>query len=198
MPRPRTPDEDDRLAAVHEAAHAVFALGDEDQPIILAGAVTLAGRGFGAAAIGLDTVRLGTLTDPGRVQARQTLIWSFVAGGVAETHAAKLWNIPLTPRETRAATQVDYQLARQVLAEISAEVDDRQLAEYEADIALTLEGKIWDVVAAFAAELQDKRRLEAAAATALVRKLCAEHLADDPDDAQDAQDESGALSPPTA
>lgn len=179
MPRPRTPDEDDRLAAVHEAAHAVFALGDEAQPIILAEAVTLAGRGFGAAAIGLDLIRLRALAEPARVRARETLIWSFVAGGVAETHAAKLWNIPLAPAETRAATQVDYQLARQVLAEIHAEVEDRQLAAYEADIALALDGRIWDVVAAFAAVLQNDRRLEAAAATALVRQLCAEHLADD-------------------
>lgn len=181
MQRPRTSEEDDRLAAIHEAAHAVFAIGPENQPILLADAVEITGRGFGAAAIGLDTGRLKRLAAADQTHAREILIWAFLAGGVAETRAARLWNIPLTPSETAAAARDDYALARQILAEIADAAAGRQLADYEDDVANNLEGKIWDVVVGFSAVLHEKRRLEPAAATALVRALCAEHLADDPE-----------------
>ncbi|AZS19202.1 hypothetical protein [Caulobacter sp. FWC26] len=189
-PRPRTEDEDDRLAAIHEAAHAVFAIGDEEQPVRLADAVTLAGRGFGAAAISLDEARRDALKAAGAydaVKARQVLIWAFVAGGVAETHAASLWDIPLTAAETRQATVVDYHLARTVLAQIAGHGDDWLLEDYEVDIAEALKGKIWDVVAAFAEVLRTQRTLSADDATTLVRRLCQEHLSDEDED----EDEPG-------
>jgi len=164
---------DDEVAAVHEAAHAVFAVFG--QWTRLAGPVVLKGPGYGDVVMGtnIEAIRRTIEADPGfaRDLPRIHLVRSLLAGPIAERILAAGGRADLSEDELRDVSKNDYRVAAEQLGELETP-RPRLLDQLEREVRDRLEQPvIWSAVERFAAILLERRRLEAEDATAILEGM---------------------------
>ena len=167
---------EDEVAAIHEAAHAVFAeFGDWTK---LAGPVVLKGPGHGDVVMATDppAIQRAIAADPGfdRDLPRIHLIRSLLAGPIAERMLVESGRAELGEGELEAACEGDYAVVAEQIDQLDPPRPDL-LERLERDVRARLEEPaLWSAVERFAAVLLDRRRLEADEAWAILGAMRAE------------------------
>lgn len=164
---------EDEVAAVHESAHAVFAVFGPWTK--LAGPVVLKGPGHGDVVMSTDTdaIRRSLAADSrfDRDLPRIHLIRSLLAGPLAERLLAERGRAILGEDALRDACEGDYAIVAEQLAALEPPRPDL-LDRLEREVRQRLEQPaVWAAVERFAAILLDRRRLEAAEASAILHAL---------------------------
>jgi hypothetical protein len=171
---------EDEIAAVHEAAHAVFAVFGEWTK--LAGPVVLKGPGSGDVVMSTDSEAIGRAieADHGfdRDLPRIHLVRSLLAGPIAERILADTGRAVLGEDELREASEGDYS----VIAEQLGQLDPPRpglLDILERDVRKRLDQPAtWSAVERFAAILIERRRLEPEEAMAILHGIRVESAVD--------------------
>ena len=171
---------EDEILAVHEAAHAVFAVFGEWTR--LAGPVVLKGPGHGdiVMATDIEAIRRTIEADPrfDRDLPRINLIRALLAGPIAERILMETGRAELGEDDLRAASTGDYAVIAEQLAELRPPRPGL-LHRLERDVRRRLEQPAtWSAVERFAAILLDRRRLEADEAMGLLDDIKAALPAD--------------------
>jgi hypothetical protein len=161
---------EDEVLAVHEAAHAVFAVAGEWTK--LAGPIILKGRGDGDVVMSTDTeaIRRSIEADPGfdRDLPRIHLIRSLLAGPMAERILMETGRAALTEQDLREAGRCDYAVVAEQLDQLSPPRPGL-LDRLEREVREKLEEPAtWSAVERFAATLIERRRLGAQEASAML------------------------------
>lgn len=173
---------EDEIAAVHEAAHAVFAVSGEWTK--LGGPAALQGPGHGDVIMSTDpeAIRRSIAADPAfdRDLPRIQLIRSLLAGPVAERILLETGRAALGEDELRQASAGDYAVISEQLGQLNPPRPGL-LERLEREVRQTLaEPAIWSAVEQFAAILLDRRSLEPNEATAILHGIRAATRADLP------------------
>jgi hypothetical protein len=169
---------EDKVAAVHEAAHAVFAaFGAWTR---LGGPVMLKGTGCGDVVMATDTdaIRRSIEADPrfDRDLPRIHLIRALLAGPIAERLLAESGRAELSGHDLEAASEGDYAVAAEQIGQLRSPRPGL-LARLEREVRQRLEQPAtWSAVERFAAILLERRRL-------------------DPDEAESILEDIGARAP---
>jgi len=165
---------DEEIAAVHEAAHAVFAV--HGPWTRLAGPVALARWGEGDVVMGTDGQAIGrTLAaDPGfdLDLPRLDLVRALLAGPLAERLLAERGQASLTEADLAATSAGDYDVVAQQLACLRRPGPDLDRLEGEVRRRLEEPG-LWSLVERFAAILIERRSLTADEAERVLKALSA-------------------------
>jgi len=165
---------DEEIAAVHEAAHAVFAvLGPWTR---LHGPVALVRWGEGDVVMGTDGPAIGrTLAaDPGfdLDRPRLDLVQALLAGPAAERLLVERGRAALTEADLAATSAGDYGVVAEQLASLRRPGPD--LAALEREVRRRLEEPgLWSLVERFAAVLLERRSLTAEDAERVLKALSA-------------------------
>jgi len=166
------PMTDEEIAAVHEAAHAVFAmLGPWTR---LAGPVALVRWGEGDVVMGTDGQAIGRAlaADPGfdLDLPRLDLVRALLAGPAAERLLAERGRAALTEADLAATSAGDYGVAAEQLAALRRPGPD--VAALEGEVRRRLEEPaLWSLVERFAAVLLERRSLTADEAERALKAL---------------------------
>lgn len=164
---------EDEVGAVHEAAHAVFAVfGPWTR---LAGPVILRGPGHGDVVMATDTdaIRRSLEADSGfdRDLPRIHLVRALLAGPIAERLLAQRGRAALSEDDLSDSSQGDYAVVAEQLGALRPPRPDL-LARLERDVRWRLEQpSVWSAVERFAAILLDRRSLEAVEASAILEAM---------------------------
>lgn len=161
---------EDEIAAVHEAAHAAFALLGKWTK--LAGPVVLKGPGCGDVVMStnVEAIRRSVEADPGfdREMPRIELVRALLAGPIAERMLAERKRAALGEEDLGDSSENDYATVAEQLAALDPPRPGlRQRLEREVRERLK-EPAVWSAVERFAAILIERRRLEAEEATAIL------------------------------
>jgi hypothetical protein len=164
---------DEEVAAMHEAAHAVFAAFSPWTK--LAGPVALGEGASGDVTIGTDVVAISKamklIGDFDRGLPRIHLIRALLAGPMVERLLVERGRTDLGEADLLAAGVGDYANVREQMAALS-ETDDNLLPRLEAEVRHILERpRVWSAIEQFAEILLERRRLEAGEAEAAARRL---------------------------
>ena len=167
---------EDEVAAIHEAAHAVFA--EFSQWTRLAGPVILQAPGNGDVVIATDIVaiRRSIEADPGfdRELPRIHLVRCLLAGPIAERILAHSGRAALCDDDLQDASSNDYAIIADQLDQLRPPRPDL-LGRLERDVRRRLEQPAnWSAVERFAAILIERRRLQANEASEILQKIKAE------------------------
>ena len=164
---------DDEVAAVHEAAHAVFAvLGEWTK---LAGPVVLKGSGCGDVVMSTDAepIRRTLAADPGfdRDLPRIELVRLLLAGPIAERILIDRGRASVSEDVFADSCRGDYGVIAEQLGHLNPPRPGL-LEELEREVRRGLEQPaIWAAVERFAAILLERRRLGAEEASAMVEEI---------------------------
>jgi hypothetical protein len=166
---------EDEIAAVHEAAHAAFALLGKWTK--LAGPVMLRGPGCGDVVMSTDVeaIRRSVEADPGfdRDLPRIELVRALLAGPIAERMLAERKRTALGEEDLGDFSENDYATVAQQLAELDPPRPGLR-HRLEREIRQRLEEPaLWSAIERFAAILIERRRLEAEEATAILGPMLA-------------------------
>jgi hypothetical protein len=164
---------EDEILAIHEAAHAVFAVFGEWTK--LAGPVVLNGPGSGDVVMSTDAeaIRRSLSADPGfdRDLPRIHLVRSLLAGPMAERILAESKRAALGEDDLREAARNDYAVVAEQLEALDPPRPEL-LGQLEREVRRQLEGPAtWTAVERFAAILLERRRLEAGEASTILEGL---------------------------
>lgn len=164
---------DDEVAAVHEAAHAVFAVFGEWTK--LAGPVVLKPRGCGDVVMSTDgeAIRRTIAADAGfdRDLPRIELVRALLAGPMAERMLVESGRARLTRGELADSSRGDHAVVSDQLARLNPPRPDL-LASLEREVRQRLEQPaLWSAVVEFALILLDRRRLEVDEASAILHRI---------------------------
>ena len=164
---------DDEVAAVHEAAHAVFAVFGRWTK--LAGPVVLRGPGHGDVVMSTDAEAIGRTLgrDPrfDRELPRIQLVRALLAGPTAERILADRGLADLSDEDLSDVSRGDYAVVAEQLGELKPPRPDL-LDRLEREVRRRLEQPaIWLAVERFAAVLLERRSLGAEEATAILGEI---------------------------
>lgn len=164
---------EDEVLAVHESAHAAFAVFG--QWTRLAGPVVLKDRGCGDVVMGTDVeaIRRILRADPGfdRDLPRIELVRALLAGPAAERRLARDGRATLSEEDLSDSSSNDYEVAVGQLRALDPPRPDL-LAALEREVRQRLdEPAIWSAVERFAAVLAERRSLGADEATAILEAI---------------------------
>jgi hypothetical protein len=171
---------DDEVAAVHEAAHAVFAVFGAWTR--LGGPVVLKGPGYGDVVMATDTdaIRQAIKAEPrfDRDLPRIHLIRALLAGPLAERLLAESGRAELSECDLRSASEGDYAVVAEQIGQLRPPRPGL-LARLEREVRQRLEQpSVQSAVERFAAVLLDRRRLEPDEAEAILEGIRAESPVD--------------------
>jgi len=164
---------EDEILAVHESAHAVFALFGAWTR--LAGPVVLKDRGCGDVVMGTDVeaIRRTLAADPGfdRDLPRIELVRALLAGPIAERRLVRDGRATLSEADLRDSSSNDYEVAAEQLRALDPPRPDL-LGALEREVRRRLEEPaVWSAVERFAAVLAERRSLGADEATAILESI---------------------------
>ncbi|HEX8381661.1 MAG TPA: hypothetical protein VF619_14060 [Allosphingosinicella sp.] len=167
---------EDEIAAVHEAAHAVFAASGPWTRIH--GPVTLKAHGAGDVRMSTDVeaISASIRSDPrfDRNLPRLHLIRALLAGPLAERILADRGRARLSEALLIEAAEEDYENILDQLAKLDPPGRDR-LARLEREVREELERPaVWTAVERFAAVLLERRAMGAEEATAILEAIAAD------------------------
>lgn len=162
----------DRLAAYHEAAHALVAIFGE--VIDLAGPVSIDTRGGGAADLRQNNAQilavLGEDFEPDEVHER--FVAAYLAGPLAERLLVQQEGLDVSEAETEHAGRFDKAMAEERLNRMDK---PKALGSYLNATHNLLAGWVWRGVSEFAEELLVERSLPAERATFLAQECLDRH-----------------------